>query len=331
MKKDQTILITGIAGFIGMHTAIKYLKEGYTVIGLDNINDYYSISLKEDRINNIINHSKTLKTTFEFIKADLNSNIWSTLNNKNISIVIHLAAQAGVRYSIENPNAYLESNILGFQKVIEFVSNNSIDVFLYASSSSVYGKDSLQPFNESADCSSPESYYAATKKTNELMAYSYWKTKSLKSIGLRFFTVYCSWGRPDMAPMLFAKAAFNNEKIKVFNHGNQKRDFTHIDDIVNSILMLTMCFSKKIHKAEIVNIGNGSPTNLLDFIETIEKATGLNLEKEFVDAQVGDVEETHADATKLNLLIGDINKTSLNNGVFEFINWFKSYYENINY
>ena len=331
MNKDQTILITGVAGFIGMHTAIKYLEEGYDVIGIDNINDYYSISLKEDRINNIKDYANSLTTTFEFIKADLNSDIWNTLNGKSITIFIHLAAQAGVRYSIENPNAYLESNILGFQKVLEFVSTNSIEVFLYASSSSVYGKDSLQPFNESSDCSSPESYYAATKKTNELMAYAYWKTKGVKSIGLRLFTVYGSWGRPDMAPMLFANAAVKSKKIQVFNYGDQKRDFTHIKDVVNCIFLLSECFSEKIGKAEIVNIGNGSPTNLLDFIKTIEKSIGIKLLKEFVDSQLGDVAETYADDTKLNLLIGDRNKTSLDHGVVEFINWFKSYYEYTNH
>jgi len=326
----KNILITGAAGFIGMHTCIKFLNEGYHVIGLDNINNYYSTKLKNDRIKNILNESKLLKNNFTFLEEDLNSTVWSDLNKMNIDIVIHLAAQAGVRYSIENPNAYLESNILGFQKVLEFVTNNSIDNFLYASSSSVYGKDSCQPFNELAECSSPESYYAATKRANELMAYSYWKTKGVKSLGLRFFTVYGSWGRPDMAPMIFAKAAFENQLIKVFNHGVQKRDFTHVNDIVNSILSLSECFNKKIDTAEIVNIGNGAPTNLLDFINIIEVKTGMKLQKEFIDAQLGDVAETFADDTKLNTLIGIRPKTDLNKGIDEFINWYKLYYENFN-
>ena len=326
----KNILITGAAGFIGMHTCIKFLNEGYHVIGLDNINNYYSTKLKNDRIKNILNESKLLKNNFTFLEEDLNSTVWSDLNKMNIDIVIHLAAQAGVRYSIENPNAYLESNILGFQKVLEFVTNNSIDNFLYASSSSVYGKDSCQPFNELAECSSPESYYAATKRANELMAYSYWKTKGVKSLGLRFFTVYGSWGRPDMAPMIFAKAAFENQLIKVFNHGVQKRDFTHVNDIVNSILSLSECFNKKIDTAEIVNIGNGAPTNLLDFINIIEAKTGMKLQKEFIDAQLGDVAETFADDTKLNTLIGIRPKTDLNKGIDEFINWYKLYYENFN-
>lgn len=326
----KNILITGAAGFIGMHTCIKFLNEGYHVIGLDNINNYYSTKLKNDRIKNILNESKLLKNNFTFLEEDLNSTVWSDLNKMNIDIVIHLAAQAGVRYSIENPNAYLESNILGFQKVLEFVTNNSIDNFLYASSSSVYGKDSSQPFNELAECSSPESYYAATKRANELMAYSYWKTKGVKSLGLRFFTVYGSWGRPDMAPMIFAKAAFENQLIKVFNHGIQKRDFTHVNDIVNSILSLSECFNKKIDTAEIVNIGNGAPTNLLDFINIIEAKTGMKLQKEFIDAQLGDVAETFADDTKLNTLIGIRPKTDLNKGIDEFINWYKLYYENFN-
>ena len=326
----KNILITGAAGFIGMHTCIKFLNEGYHVIGLDNINNYYSTKLKNDRIKNILNESKLLKNNFTFLEEDLNSTVWSDLNKMNIDIVIHLAAQAGVRYSIENPNAYLESNILGFQKVLEFVTNNSIDNFLYASSSSVYGKDSCQPFNELAECSSPESYYAATKRANELMAYSYWKTKGVKSLGLRFFTVYGPWGRPDMAPMIFAKAAFENQLIKVFNHGVQKRDFTHVNDIVNSILSLSECFNKKIDTAEIVNIGNGAPTNLLDFINIIEVKTGMKLQKEFIDAQLGDVAETFADDTKLNTLIGIRPKTDLNKGIDEFINWYKLYYENFN-
>lgn len=326
----RNILVTGAAGFIGMHTCILFLKKGYNVIGLDNINDYYSTKLKNDRLKNIIHYSESLNNDFVFFKEDLNSDVWSKLSKREIHVVIHLAAQAGVRYSIKNPNAYLESNILGFQKVLEFVSDNSIDTFLYASSSSVYGKDSLQPFKESALCSSPESYYAATKKANELMAHSYWKTKGLKSLGLRFFTVYGSWGRPDMAPMLFAKSAFDNQKIKVFNHGIQKRDFTHVSDIVNSLFMCFECFSEKIHASEIVNIGNGAPTNLLDFINILEAKIGLKLEKEFLPAQLGDVEETYADTTKLSELIGLQSKIKLDEGIYEFISWYKSYYESFN-
>tara|TARA_X000000950_G_scaffold28172_1_gene30372 strand:+ start:14831 stop:15826 length:996 start_codon:yes stop_codon:yes gene_type:complete len=330
MKKSSTILITGVAGFIGMHSAKKFLEEGFNVIGIDNLNDYYSTKLKNDRIEDILNFSKNLKNTFKFIKADLNSNIWNDLENNSIDIVLHMAAQAGVRYSIENPNIYLQSNILGFQKVLDFVSNNSIKNFLYASSSSVYGKYSAQPFNESSDCSFPESYYAATKRANELMAHAYWKTKGLKSLGMRFFTVYGSWGRPDMAPMLFANAAYENKTIKVFNYGNQKRDFTHISDITNSIFLLSSCFGKKIKNAEIVNIGNGSPINLLDFISTIEKRINKKIDKEFIEAQLGDVEETYADDTKLKTLIGESSKINLTVGISEFLKWYNKYYENIN-
>ena len=330
MKKSSTILITGVAGFIGMHSAKKFLEEGFNVIGIDNLNDYYSTKLKNDRIEDILNFSKNLKNTFKFIKADLNSNIWNDLENNSIDIVLHMAAQAGVRYSIENPNIYLQSNILGFQKVLDFVSNNSIKNFLYASSSSVYGKYSAQPFNESSDCSFPESYYAATKRANELMAHAYWKTKGLKSLGMRFFTVYGSWGRPDMAPMLFANAAYENKTIKVFNYGNQKRDFTHISDVTNSIFLLSSCFGKKIKNAEIVNIGNGSPVNLLDFISTIEKRINKKIDKEFIEAQLGDVEETYADDTKLKTLIGESSKINLTVGISEFLKWYNKYYENIN-
>ena len=207
------VLITGAAGFIGMHTSIRFLKEGWDVIGIDNLNNYYSVSLKKDRLKQIKLSSDKFDKEFLFYQEDLNSDIWDEFDNFKIDSLVHLAAQAGVRYSIENPKAYLESNILGFQKVIEFILKNKIYPFLYASSSSVYGKNSKQPFNENEPCNSPESYYAATKRANELMAHSYSKTHNLKSIGLRFFTVYGPWGRPDMAPMLFAHTQNTSEVI----------------------------------------------------------------------------------------------------------------------
>jgi UDP-glucuronate 4-epimerase len=322
------VLITGVAGFIGMHTAIRFLESGYNIIGLDNLNDYYSVSLKKDRLANIDLKAKERDNSFIYFHEDLNSNIWNELLLLKIEAVIHLAAQAGVRYSIENPQAYVSSNILGFQRVLDFVKTKEIKKFLYASSSSVYGKNTPQPFNETASCDSPESYYAATKRANELMAHSYWKTHKIKSVGLRFFTVYGSWGRPDMAPMLFAKAAFSGDTIKVFNNGNQRRDFTHIIDIVESIFQLFICYDLQILKAEIINVGNGSPVGLMEFISVIEKSTNRDLKKTYVDAQNGDVEETYADDSKLISIIGKRKKIELQNGINEFISWYIKYYEN---
>lgn len=319
----KTVLITGVAGFIGMHTAIKLIDQGITVLGIDNINDYYSVALKRKRIEKI-KIASTESAPFIFFKEDLNSINWDVVAKWNIDAVIHLAAQAGVRYSLENPEAYVESNILGFQQVLNFVSQNTITSFLYASSSSVYGKTSYQPFSENENCSFPESYYAATKKCNELMAYAYWKTKNISSIGLRFFTVYGPWGRPDMAPMIFTKAALNHKTIKVFNYGEQKRDFTYIDDIVDGIMLL-LAKSFKYKGADIFNIGNGSPTSLLDFIKIIERETGVVLQKEYAEAQKGDVEITFADITKLKEEVGYNPSIKIDVGLNRTVSWYKEY------
>lgn len=324
------VLITGAAGFIGMHTSIRFLNNGWNVDGLDNMNDYYSVELKKKRVKEIMNAARKSSSTFRLFENDLNSNIWNELSAQEYDAVVHLAAQAGVRYSISNPRSYLESNILGFQSVIEFVESQSINRFVYASSSSVYGKSSVQPFTENEACNEPESYYAATKKCNELMAQSYFKTKGLKSVGLRFFTVYGPWGRPDMAPFIFAKAALNNEVIKVFNHGNQKRDFTYISDIVEGIFLSIANFHK-IKGSEIFNIGYGSPAGLMDFINLIESTLGRELKKSYEEAQLGDVEVTYADTHKLESTFGYSAKVGLAEGVSNFIEWFKSYYENTNY
>lgn len=321
------VLITGAAGFIGMHTAIRFLREGWDVDGIDNMNDYYSVDLKRARVKEIMNSVNDSTNEFRFFEKDLNSIVWDELSAFEYDALVHLAAQAGVRYSIENPRTYLESNILGFQKVIEFVETKSIVRFVYASSSSVYGKSSLQPFTETEACNQPESYYAATKKSNELMAHSYFKTKGLNSIGLRFFTVYGPWGRPDMAPFLFANAAYKGEKIKVFNHGNQKRDFTYVGDIVEGIFLSVTNFGK-VKGAEIFNIGYGSPTGLMDFIASIESATGRELNKTYAPAQLGDVEVTFANTQKLESTFGYSPRVGLAEGVQKFIEWFKDYHEN---
>jgi len=322
------VLITGAAGFIGMHTAIKFLEQGWDVVGLDNLNDYYDVSLKQNRIRNILKYSKVKTNSFEIYHEDLNSQIWEQFSHFDFMAVVHLAAQAGVRYSLENPTAYVESNISGFQKVLDFVHSNQIRRFVYASSSSVYGKNSKQPFSEDEPCNSPESYYAATKIANELMAYSYYKTHNVNSIGLRFFTVYGPWGRPDMAPMLFASSAYNDGTIRVFNHGKQKRDFTFIDDIVEGIFHLIEMQSFPVG-SEVCNIGNGKPVNLMDFIAEIEKQTHRVLKKEFVEAQKGDVTETYADTSKLYRLSGYRAKTNLTEGIKSFIKWYTEYYKEV--
>ena len=321
------ILITGAAGFIGMHTAIRFLKEGWNVIGLDNFNSYYSVDLKRDRLKEIIKVSKLVSSSFEMIEKDLNSDVWlSDLNQLEFDAIVHLAAQAGVRYSIENPRAYLESNILGFQSILDFAVKKGISRFCYASSSSVYGKNSAQPFSENARCDEPESYYAATKRANELMAYTYFKTQRFNSIGLRFFTVYGPWGRPDMAPMIFTNAAYRQKSIRVFNYGNQKRDFTYIDDIVEGIFGLIISESS-FTKAEVLNIGYGNPTPLTKFMSLIESKTGRKLKKKLVEAQKGDVAETYADTQRLNSMTGFKPRISLTEGVRRTVDWFEKYYD----
>jgi len=319
------VLITGAAGFIGMHTSIRFLREGWEVIGLDNFNDYYSVDLKRDRITEVYSIAKNLGKEFKLLEADLNSGVWEKIETFDFDVVVHLAAQAGVRYSLINPQAYLESNILGFQRVLDFVEKKRISRFLYASSSSVYGKNSRQPFDESQPCDEPESYYAATKRSNELMAYSYYKTKGVGSIGLRFFTVYGPWGRPDMAPMLFLSAAFENKAIKVFNHGNQSRDFTFIDDIVTGIYRLSM-ISTFPTSAIVCNIGNGSPVSLMEFIRLIEKESKTSLKKEMLPEQTGDVAITFASTEKLKKLINYYPKVKLEEGISIFVQWYKDFY-----
>lgn len=319
------VLITGAAGFIGMHTSIRFLREGWDVIGVDNMNHYYSVDLKRDRLNEIAKVASIQNVTFQMFESDLNSAIWEELKSIHFDVIIHLAAQAGVRYSIENPRAYLESNVLGFQSVLEFVSEKGIPRFLYASSSSVYGKHSAQPFSEKEACDSPESYYASTKRANELMAKSYFHTKGLSSIGLRFFTVYGPWGRPDMAPMIFAKAGRLNQTIKVFNYGKQERDFTYIDDIVEGIFLLTT-MEEFPNQSLVCNIGNGAPVGLMEFISILEKSIGKEFNKDFVDAQKGDVVSTYADTALLKSMVDYDAKVDLNKGIPLFMDWYRSYY-----
>ena len=318
------VLITGIAGFIGMHTANRFLKENWRVIGIDNLNDYYSPELKQDRIQALKVENGHRLENLELHFDDINSSVWNHFKEKHIDVIIHLAAQAGVRYSLINPNAYIHSNVVGFQRVIEFALEKPEAKFLYASSSSVYGKTSKIPFSESLPCDEPESFYATTKRFNELCAQTYFKTHGLTSIGMRFFTVYGPWGRPDMAPMLFCEAAHRNAEIDVYNYGNQSRDFTYISDIVEGIYRLSI--NPKRNEAGIVNVGNGRPVKLLDFITEIERSVGKKLRKNLVPAQIGDVEQTYADTSLLFSITGRKPQVPIDDGIARFVKWFSQYY-----
>lgn len=323
------ILITGSAGFIGMHTCIRFLKEGYDVVGLDNLNNYYNPNLKKLRLEEI-KKSITNNSSWKFYKVDISKKeSFKIINDDDIDFIIHLAAQAGVRYSLINPQAYINSNILGFQNVINFCLKKKIKKFFYASSSSVYGLTKKQPFTEDFICNNPESYYASTKISNELMAHSFFKTHDIHTAGLRFFTVYGPWGRPDMATLLFPMAAFNKKEIDVFNYGEQSRDFTYIDDIVEAIYRLYKN-KNKVYGAEIYNIGQGSPVKLLDFISIIEKKMNYSFNKNLVKPQKGDVKMTFASTKKIEKIIGYFNKTELNDGIENLINWF-NFFKNKEY
>mgnify|MGYP006303875737 CR=1 FL=1 len=333
------ILVTGAAGFIGFHLVQKLLKSENIVVGIDNINDYYSPELKFARLQQCgimkdaaIWNQKIVSSTnanYSFLKMNLEDeeNINQLFRTEKFDVVCNLAAQAGVRYSIENPKAYIQSNIVGFLNMLEACRHNKIKHLVYASSSSVYGNSKKMPLSTSDYVDNPISLYAATKKSNELMAHTYSHLYSLPTTGLRFFTVYGPWGRPDMAYFSFTKAILENKPIKIFNQGDLYRDFTYIDDIVEGI-------AKVIHKSpennppyNIYNIGNSSPVKLLDFIETIEKALGKESVKEFHDMQPGDVYKTYADVSELEKNIGYAPHTSLKNGIGKFVNWYKSFYK----
>lgn len=336
----KTILVTGAAGFIGYHLCEKLIKLGHNVIGLDNLNNYYDINLKLSRLNNLgispenieyncyIN-SKIYEVQLKFIKLNLEDelNLNILFNSNKIDLVCNLAAQAGVRYSIEKPLKYIKSNILGFANLLECVNHSKIKRIVYASSSSVYGLNDKVPFSTDDNVDHPISMYAATKKSNELMAHTYSHLFDIETIGLRFFTVYGPWGRPDMAMFLFTNAILNDKPIKVFNNGNLYRDFTYIDDIVEGILA-TLLTDKPIKKSySIYNIGNNKPIKLTDYIRAIEKLTNKKAIKVMYSMQPGDVEKTWADTTNL---FNDYNykpKTELETGVSHYVRWFKEYYK----
>lgn len=336
MEKKR-ILLTGMAGFIGFSLAEKLAKENtYDIVGLDNINDYYDVKLKYDRLSqlgfeqDLIQGGSLVKSNkyndLQFIKLDLENlaGLEKVFANHQFDMVIHLAAQAGVRHSLKNPHAYINSNVTGFVNILECSKNYQIKHLIYASSSSVYGIDSAVPFSETEPANHPVSLYAATKRMNELMAFTYHDLYQIPVTGLRFFTVYGPWGRPDMSPMLFAKSIIDGNPIKVFNHGKMRRDFTFIDDIVEGI--------KKIIELpasgyKIYNIGNSKPVDLMDFIQLIEKAIGKEAIKEMLPMQPGEVYETYADTTLLSNDTGYKPSTPLSEGVQKFLSWYLNYYK----
>ena len=323
------VLITGAAGFIGMHTAIKLLHEGYQIVGIDNLNDYYDIQLKEHRLKLLSNYDR-----FHFIKADLSDRetIESVFQKNNFQRVIHLGAQAGVRHSIDNPYLYAESNLLGTLTILEGCRKTKVEHLVFASSSSIYGLSTKTPFSEQDQTDSPVSFYAATKKSNELMAHSYSYLYGIPMTGLRFFTVYGPYGRPDMAPWLFTEAILHNEPIKIFNNGKMLRDFTYIDDIVEGVFRI-QAKPPKIEKSgqapyRICNIGNNQPIELSRFIKAIEMACDREAEKIYLPMQLGDVPITYANTAQLEKLVNYKPSTTIETGIQEFVDWYFNYYKN---
>lgn len=313
------VLVTGSAGFIGFHVSQKLLEMGFQVIGMDNFNDYYDVKLKRDRNNILSQHDK-----YNFYEGDLKDiNAIKTLfDNHKIDKVCHLAAQAGVRYSLENPHAYIQSNIVGFMNLIEMVKEYSVEVFVYASSSSVYGNNKKIPFSVEDKTDEPISLYAATKKANELMAYTYHHLYGIKCTGLRFFTVYGPWGRPDMALFRFTQSIINNQPIDVYNNGKMKRNFTYIDDVVNGVVAAL----EKAYDYEVFNIGNNKTVELMKFVEVLENCLGLEAKKNLLPIQPGDVIETVADIDNTIKLLDFEPKTDIEVGINNFVNWYKQYY-----
>mgnify|MGYP001196067213 FL=1 len=338
----RKILITGAAGFIGFHLCKKLLQENEEIIGLDNMNSYYDLNLKKGRLKELYKYNNEKKKSLYFIEGDLiNKEIIKRIFREyEPKLIIHLAAQAGVRYSITNPEAYLKSNLEGFLNIIEVCRNKDIENFIYASSSSVYGGNKRTPFNELDSVDHPVSFYAATKRSNELIAHTYSHLYNIPTTGLRFFTVYGPWGRPDMAPMIFTKAIFEKKPIEIFNNGNMIRDFTYIDDVINAIIRL-------IHKPAIIdeefdklnpnpstswapyrifNIGNQESIPLMNFIEILENEIGIKAIKNFKEFQKGDVQSTFASIKLLEKWTGFKPYTPINIGIRKFIDWYKSYY-----
>ena len=314
-KYQEKILVTGCAGFIGMHLCRELLIEGISVLGIDNLNDYYDVELKLKRLDALKRFDN-----FRYEKTDITDlkKLELSFNDFNPTKVVNLAAQAGVRYSLINPYVYINTNVSGFMNILECCKKNNVKGLIYASSSSVYGGNKKTPFSEKNNVDSPISIYAATKKSNELMAKTYNSLYGLKSTGLRFFTVYGPWGRPDMAYYIFTKKIINNEKINIFNYGNMKRDYTYIDDVVSGIKTAI----KKNYHYEIINLGNSNPEKLLDMLSIIEDLTGKKAKIKLEPMQLGDVEKTYADISKAKNLLSFNPSTSLKDGLNKFITWY---------
>ena len=338
---NKTILVTGSAGFIGFHLCRRLLNNGKNVVGIDNINDYYDVHLKEKRLE-ILNEVQLKNNKWKFFKTDLNNkeSLLKIFEYYSPKIVVNLAAQAGVRYSLENPSAYINSNIVGFSNILEACKKTDVKNLLYASSSSVYGGNTKIPFSENDSVNHPVSLYAATKRSNELMAHSYSHLYGLSCTGLRFFTVYGPWGRPDMAPMIFANAIINKKPLKIFNHGNMSRSFTFIDDVIEILMKFldkpaipdklfntinpNSSTSWSAHR--IFNIGDNKSIKITQFINFLERELGLKAIKEFKNMQKGDIVNTLSDNRILEEWIGTYPKTPLNVGIKKFIDWYLQYY-----
>ena len=341
----KKILVTGAAGFIGSETAKRLLSHDIEVFGIDNLNNYYSPMLKEKRIETIAEIDQNNLWSFYKVNLENTQEIDQIFQKHNPDIVINLAAQAGVRYSIENPMSYVESNLVGFLNILEGCRKFKVEHLIYASSSSVYGGNKITPFNESNSVDHPVSLYAATKKSNEILAHSYSHLFQIPMTGLRFFTVYGPMGRPDMAPMIFADAMLRGQSINVFNNGDMSRDFTYIDDVIDAIYkccLKTPYSNINFHEKEpepstsfaphrIFNVGNNNPTNLLDFIEVLESSLGVNAVKKMKPMQPGDIEVTCADINKLKNWINFRPKTSLKSGILKFAHWYKEYFNSSYY
>lgn len=322
------ILLTGVAGFIGMHVARRLLADGHTIIGVDNLHDYYDVALKKARLHQLAHPH------FHFHKIDLNEPALKALFTEYTpQVVVHLAAQPGVRYSLENPQCYIDSNLVGFGKILEYCRHAEIDHLVYASSSSVYGLNTELPFRETHRVDHPASLYGASKKANELMAHTYSHLFGLPTTGLRFFTVYGPWGRPDMALFLFTQAMLAKQPIAVFNHGQMVRDFTYIDDVVEGVVRVmhkpaTASGTDAQHRApwRVFNLGNGNPIPLADYIVALETALGLTAEQQFLPLQAGDVVATAADTRMLQEWVNFQPNTSVTTGVAQFVAWYREYY-----
>lgn len=331
------VLVTGAAGFIGFHVCSRLLERGDEVVGVDNLNSYYEVSLKQARLQQLARFSR-----FRFIKADIaeRTAMADLFESERFDRVVHLAAQAGVRYSLENPHAYADSNLVGFLNVLEGCRHSAVEHLVYASSSSVYGSNETMPFSVHDNVDHPVSLYAATKKANELMAHSYSHLYQLPVTGLRFFTVYGPWGRPDMSPFLFVRAILEGTPLKVFNHGRHRRDFTYIDDIVEGVVRVLdrpaapnadwsgLQPDPATARApyRVYNIGNSEPVELLAYIELIEKALGKTTEKILLPLQPGDVEHTYADVSDLERDVGYRPQMAIAEGIERFVAWYRDFY-----